>query len=111
MLIGICNTYAQLNIANDAIKQQLEQKNNLQVLGRTDIIDNKFIPLDRLVFQDPDHQFDFHHNVVGLKTYLYGAPNHQAPNNGILYDLQLCINKIDSTVAFKPVKLLLPLVT
>ena len=107
MLIGICNTYAQLNIANDAIKQQLEQKNNLQVLGRTDIIDNKFIPFDSLVFQAPNREFDFHDNVVGLKTYLYDAPynDNGFSSSRILYDLQLCINKIDSTVAFKPVKL------
>lgn len=102
MLISICNTYAQLNIADDTIKQQLEEKNNLQILGRNDIIVNNFIPLDSLVFKEPNRGFGFHDNVVGLKTYIYDC----VYDNTFDYpDLQLCINKVDSTVTFKPMEL------
>lgn len=85
--------YAQLNMGGSEIKEQLQAQKELQVLGRQDLIDKDFIPLENIEFLSPNQDFSFWENIVGLKTY-------------IISELcgQLCVNKAQNMVAYKALK-------
>ena len=103
--------YAQLNMGGQ-IKEQLQVKNELQVLGKPEELNHLFTPLDNIKFHTNDPKFKWNDNIAGYKVYYTGKEigftamgmtfsRLTGPRKIIENRIYLCENPADSTICFK----------
>ena len=108
-----CNiSRAQLNMGGQ-IREQLQVKNELQVLGKPEELNHLFTPLDSIKFHTNDPKFKWSDNIVGYKVFYTGNEGYgfrpmdlafyrlTGPKKIIKNRLYLCENLADSTICFK----------
>ena len=111
VVVTCCNiSHAQLNMG-EHIKEQLQVKNELQVLGKPEELNHLFTPLDSIKFHENDPKFKWNDNIAGYKVYYTGKEigffsigvTHRltGPLKIIKNRIYLCENPADSTICFK----------
>lgn len=111
VVVTCCNiSHAQLNMGGQ-IREQLQVKNELQVLGKPEELNHLFTPLDSIKFHTNDPKFKWSDNIVGYKVYYTGKKigfsdievTHRltGPLKKIENRIYLCENPADSTICFK----------
>lgn len=111
VVVTCCNiSHAQLNMGGQ-IKEQLQVKNELQVLGKPEELNHLFTPFDNIKFHTNDPKFKWNDNIAGYKVYYTGkkigfnaiAVTHRltGPLKIIENRIYLCENPADSTICFK----------
>ena len=112
VVVTCCNiSHAQLNMGGQ-IKEQLQVKNELQVLGKPEELNHLFTPLDNIKFHTNDPKFKWNDNIAGYKVYYTGKEigftamgvtfsRLTGPRKIIKNRIYLCENPADSTICFK----------
>ncbi len=96
VVVTCCNiSHAQLNMGGQ-IREQLQVKNELQVLGKPEELNHLFTPLDSIKFHTNDPKFKWSDDIVGYKVYYTGKKIDFTSNR-----IYLCENPVDSTICFK----------
>lgn len=96
VVVTCCNiSHAQLNMGGQ-IREQLQVKNELQVLGKPEELNHLFTPLDSIKFHTNDPKFKWSDDIVGYKVYYTGKKIGFTSNR-----IYLCENPADSTICFK----------
>lgn len=107
-----CNiSRAQLNMGGQ-IREQLQVKKELQVLGKPEELNHLFTPLDSIKFHTNDPKFKWSDDIIGYKVYYTGKEigftamgvtfsRLTGPRKIIKNRIYLCENPADSTICFK----------
>lgn len=106
VVVTCCNiSHAQLNMGGQ-IKEQLQVKNELQVLGKPEELNHLFTPFDSIKFHKNDPEFKWNDDIVGYKVYYTGKDRETFSRSTetrkcIENRIYLCENPADSTICFK----------
>ena len=113
VVVTCCNiSHAQLNMGGQ-IREQLQVKNELQVLGKPEELNHLYTPLDSIKFHENDPKFKWNDDIVGYKVFYTGNEGYgwtprdlayyrlTGPKKIIKNRLYLCENLADSTICFK----------